>query len=153
MAYNIVKVTRSNYHHFDDMIFWRMHNKERTEEQKLLSKGEENSRVLDELDNPNLYIYAVVIERKMVGWISLIYLPKVGKFGGQGHVYVDELWIQPLYRRKGLAKELMKKADEMAKALDVTGIRLYVNATNQEAKDLYERCGYSCSCSAFLMEK
>lgn len=73
--------------------------------------------------------------------------------GGQGHIYVDELWIQPLYRRKGLAKELMKKADEMAKALDVTGIRLYVNATNQEAKDLYERCGYSCSCSAFLMEK
>ena len=139
MEYNTIKVTKNNYHQFEDMIFWRIHNKERTEEQKLLSKEKMNSRILNELNNSNLYIYAVVIESRMVGWISLIYLLKVGKFGRKGHIYIDELWIHPLYRRNGLAKELMKKADEIAKTLDLTGIRLYVNITNQEAKELYER--------------
>lgn len=40
-------------------------------------------------------------------------MPKVGKYNGFGHVYVDELWIHPSYRRNGLAYELMKKAEAL----------------------------------------
>lgn len=78
---------------------------------------------------------------------------KVGKYNGKGHIYVDELRIQPLYRKQGLAKELMNKADELAIAMKATGIRLYVNTDNPTALNLYEKCRYDCACSAYLMEK
>jgi ribosomal protein S18 acetylase RimI-like enzyme len=146
MKHNIVKVDSGNYSLFDDMIYWRMNNIER-----IASKEPVPQSILNELENPNLYIYAIEVEGKYVGWISLIYMPKVGRFNGHGHIYVDELWIEPSYRRNGFAYELMKLADVLKQEKCATGIRLYVNAENPGAKKLYEKCGYSVSCSAYLL--
>lgn len=54
-----------------------------------------------------------MVDKRYVGWISLIYMPKAGKWNGHGHIYVDELWIEPSFRGQGLAKALMRKADEL----------------------------------------
>ena len=99
MNFKIVRVTAENYSKFDDMIYWRM-----TGESRKQNKQEVNADIKLELLNPNLYIYALEFEDIFVGWISLIYLPKVGKFNGHGHVYIDELWIEPSYRKRGLSK-------------------------------------------------
>lgn len=148
MNYKIVKVNSENYSLFDDMIYWRMNGSERLPVKEVISQS-----ILSELSNPNLFIYAVEVERRYVGWISLIYMPKVGKYNGFGHVYVDELWIHPLYRRNGFAYELMKKAEELKQEKFATGIRLYVNVDNISAKKLYEKCDFIVSCSAYLMER
>lgn len=103
--------------------------------------------------NCNLHIYALDVKNKFVGWISLVYIPKVRKFNGHGHIYIDELWIEPSYRNNGLAKALMRKADEIAEELCATGIRLYVSEDNSNAWNLYKRCGYKESGKAFFMEK
>lgn len=148
MNYSIVKIEEENYSLFDDMVYWRMNGNERVTSKQIVSQN-----ILNELRNPNLFIYAVETEGRYVGWISFIYMPKVGKYNGYGHVYVDELWVQPLYRQNGLASELMKKAEELKQKKCAAGIRLYVNADNMNAKKLYEKCDFSVSCSAYLMEK
>ena len=107
-----------------------------------------------ELTNPNLYVYAVMAESRYVGWISLIYISKVGsRWNGHGHVYIDELWVEPTFRGRGFAKALMKKADDLKRELEATGIRLYVNVNNPTAKKLYEHCDYQEDGQAYFMEK
>ena len=148
MEYKVVRVSEENYSSFSDMIHWRI-----TENQRLSTTDEINDNIKKELSNCNFYVFAVEIKNIFVGWISIIYLPKVGKYNGQGHVYIDELWIEPSHRSKGLAKALMEKAEDVSKELNATGIRLYVNEENPNAKNLYEKCGFIESGKAYFMEK
>ena len=148
MNCSIERIGEANYPLFDDMIFWRESGQEREPLEATVSE-----KVKKELENPDLYVYAAKVDNRYVGWISLVYIPKVGRWQGQGHVYVDELWVAPKYRGQGLAKELMKKADELVTKLGAIGARLYVNTGNPTAKRLYERCGYREDGQAFFMEK
>lgn len=148
MDYKITKINMENYSKFDDMIFWRVNGVERKVSNPLI-----NVEIIEELANPNLYIYAIQIQEKYIAYIELVYIPKVGKYNGHGHIYVDELWVQPAYRNQGFAKTLMKKADELAINLKAKGVRLYVNIDNLNAQNLYSECGYSNCGTAYFMEK
>lgn len=148
MEPKIYRINKNNYSLFDDMIFWRENGFERNPSSTSISEQIEN-----ELTNPNLYIYAAMINGRYIGWISLIYIPKVGKWKGHGHIYVDELWVAPNYRGQGFGKMLMKKADDLKMELGATGIRLYVNVNNITARKLYEHCGYREDGQAYFMEK
>lgn len=145
---NIVRIGVDNYPLFDDMLFWREHGAERPR-----GTGTLPAAVEQELRNPNLCLFAAEMEGRFVGWISLVYIPKVGKWQGHGHVYVDELWVAPEFRRRGVGAALMAKADEMKAKWNAAGIRLYVNAGNPGAKRLYEACGFSADGQAIFMEK
>lgn len=148
MEYSIEKIGLENYTRFDDMIYWRMNG-----EQRIPSCEPVNSSIKNELLNPNIYIYAIRVESIYVGWISLIYMPKVGRFNGHGYVYVDELWVEPSYRNNGFAKVLMEKADKISTQLNASGIRLYVNLENPIALKLYKKCGFQKNGEAIFMEK
>lgn len=149
MKIQIEKISSQNYSQFDDMVFWRENGHERIPSSSPISE-----RMQQELNNPNLYVYAALAEGRYVGWISLVYIPKIGsRWNGHGHVYVDELWVQPNYRGRGYAKALMQKADELQKQLEATGVRLYVNVNNPTARRLYETCGYLEDGQACFMEK
>ena len=144
----IEKIDANNYSLFDDMVFWREQGNEREPSQTAVSE-----QIKNELSNPDLYVYAAKVEGRYVGWISCVYIAKVGRWNGHGHVYVDELWVEPSYRGNGFAKALLKKADELKDKLGATGIRLYVNVNNPIAKKLYEACGYIEDGKAIFMEK
>ncbi len=146
-TYKIVRVKKENYPLFDDMIFWRETGFERVGLQISVSK-----RIKKELKNPNLYVYAAEIDGRFVGWISLVYVPKIGKWKG-GHVYVDELWVAPPFRGLGLSRILMGEAEVLRKKLGAVGIRLYVNSENEIAKNLYSSCDYTETGRAIFMEK
>lgn len=138
-----------NYSRFDDMVFWRENGCEREPTHTPVSEQMEK-----QLANSNLQVYAVEVENRYVGWISLVYIPKIGsRWKGRGHVYVDELWVEPGYRGRGYAKALMAKAEELKREWDANGIRLYVNVNNPTAQKLYERCGYREDGQACFMEK
>ena len=139
----IHRIDKENYCCFADMVYWREHGQERVPAQV---------EAPEELNNPNLWIYAAEAEGRFVGWISLVYIPKVSRVV-KGHVYVDELWVQPDYRRRGIAKALLAKADELAAQLEATGVRLYVNTQNPEAQALYEAVGFCEDGTALFMEK
>jgi ribosomal protein S18 acetylase RimI-like enzyme len=151
--YKIIKVDTQNYSMFDDMVFWRVNRRERTNAEKSEAVNNSFSDVYLALENPNLYVYAALDNDKFVGWISIIYMPKIGRLNGLGHIYVDELWVEPIYRKQGIADKLMKKADELLNITASAGVRLYVNTENPSAKVLYEKCGFSESGTAYFMEK
>lgn len=148
MEYKIEKVEDHNYPLFEDMVFWRETGTERKPSCAFASQA-----LKHELENPNLFVYAALARGRYVGWISLIYMPKIGKWNGHGHIYVDELWVEPSFRRKGIAKALMQKADKLKTELNAAGIRLYVNVQNPTAQKLYQDCGYKENGRAYFMEK
>ena len=79
MEFAIEKVMAEKYPLFEDMVFWRQTGRERA------PSAEPISRQIDhELGNPNLHLYAAMAQNCYVGWISLVYIPKVGKWGGPG---------------------------------------------------------------------
>jgi len=151
MEYSIERVTQDNYPLFDDMVFWRINNRERTENER--NETRDFSEVAATLANENLYVYAVQTESKFAGWISIAYIPKVGRTNGKGHLFIDELWVAPGYRRNGMAQALMKRADELSRELNTLGLRLYVSMDNAEAIPLYEKCGYQRLSEAYFMQK
>lgn len=55
---------------------------------------------------------------------------------------VDQHFVAPWAREHGLAKLLLKAAEEEAKKLGLSVVRLRVNATLATAIKLYESCGY-----------
>ena len=148
MNYRIERIDEDNYPLFDAMIFWRENGFEREPLWTPVPK-----QIKKELSNPNLYVYAARVGNRYVGWISLLYLPKVGRWKGHGHIYVDELWVEPSFRGQGMAKALMQKADELKVKLEATGVRLYVNVNNPAARRLYDVCGYQENGQAYFMEK
>ena len=148
MEYKIVNIDASNYARFSDMVYWRINGVERKTDSAPVSQ-----RLQDELLNPNLEVYGVEVGQRLVGWISLVYIPKIGKYDGFGHVYVDELWVQREYRRNGFAEALMLKADEFAAKVQATGVRLYVGSENSGARTLYEKMGYKAAGDAVFMVK
>ena len=149
MDYIIERIDTNNYALFDDMVFWRENGFERAP-----SRASVSEQMKKELSNPNLHVYAVKADGRFVACISLIYIPKIGsRWNGHGHIYVDELWVEPNFRGKGYAKALLKKADDLKIELKATGIRLYVNVNNPAAKNLYERCGYKADGQADFMVK
>ena len=148
MEIQIVRVDCENYARFADMVFWRKNGEERTP-----STDAPSAQICAELQNENLCVYAAEADGRFVGWISLIYLPKIGHWGGRGHVYVDELWVAPACRRMGIAKRLLSEADAMADELGAHGVRLYVNIENPGAQLLYAGLGYEPSGTAVMMEK
>ena len=150
MDYSIVRVNKSNYQMFDDMVFFRINGCERTEPAEI----QNFDMVCEALDNKNLYVFAAQWKNKFIGWISVIYIPKIGKTNGRGHLFIDELWINPAFRKKGIANALMKQADALSQEINTIGLRLYVNTANDEAISLYEKCGYASKLgTALFMEK
>ena len=148
MKFEIDRIDISNYNLFEDMVFWRENGFERRSLQAPVSE-----RIKKELENPNLYLYAIMVDNRYVGWLSLVYIPKVGRWKDGGHVYVDELWVAPSFRGRGFGKALLQKADELKTELEATGIRLYVNVNNPIAQKLYGSCGYREDGQAYFMEK
>jgi ribosomal protein S18 acetylase RimI-like enzyme len=142
----IVRIDEANYPAFADMLYWRATGQERSPAGTPLPE-----RYRSELNHPGLQVYAYETEGRFVGWISLAYIPKVSRC--HGHVYVDELWVAPEFRRRGIAAKLMGEADRLCKELDASGIRLYVNTENPGARALYEKCGFTADGTAHWMSK
>lgn len=82
MEFKIEKIHADNYSLFDDMIFWRETGEERKPTTLPVAEA-----IRNELENPNLHLYAAKKQNRYVGCISFIYLPKVGKWQGRGHIY------------------------------------------------------------------
>jgi ribosomal protein S18 acetylase RimI-like enzyme len=57
--------------------------------------------------------------------------------------FIDELYIEPEFRRKGLGRRAMEFVEEKACALGVNALHLEVDHSNDPAAELYRRGGYT----------
>ena len=135
------------------MVYWRLNGKEKIQTKKFETKTQIPRDIKNILSNDNHIVYLALANNKMIGWTALCFIPKLGMLKSKGHVYVDELWVEPSFRNKGIGKKLMKMADEWAFIKGSIGIRLYVNQDNYSAQRLYKNCGFNNSAAAIFMEK
>ena len=147
----IVQFTKENYPLFDELAFQRFYGRYQSEQAP--AHPQDGNRIAEALADPNLMVYAAVREGQWVGWISLIYMPKVSRTNGQGYLFVDELWTHPNHRRQGIAKQLVAHAETVCAQRKAVGIRLVVNADNREAINLYQSSGYAERDVAVCMDK
>ncbi len=87
----------------------------------------------------NFFIYAVQHREELVGYVSVVFIPKPD--GRIGTLYVDELWVLEEFRRQGLARCLMDEVVRLGYRLNAWELRLYVNETNQAARHFYQSLG------------
>jgi ribosomal protein S18 acetylase RimI-like enzyme len=66
--------------------------------------------------------------------------------------FIDELYIEPQYRRQGIGRRAMEFVEERARECGVNAIHLEVDDGNDPAAELYRRVGYEDH-SRFLMTK
>jgi ribosomal protein S18 acetylase RimI-like enzyme len=66
--------------------------------------------------------------------------------------FIDELYIEPQYRRQGIGRRAMQFVEERARELGVNAIHLEVDQGNDPAAELYRGAGYDDH-SRFLMTK
>jgi len=137
---------------FDNMVFYRGHGRYKNKEE--LKEKQDFNSYYTALRIQTFYVFAVQVEEQFVGYIFINYLPKVGITNGRGWLYIDDLWVNPNFRRKGIANALMKKADNLSKEMNTAGLRLYVNTENPDGISLYKKCGYVQKFgTALFMEK
>ena len=142
MNYSIVRINKENYPLYDDMVFSRVNDRERSPEER--EESHDYGSNLTALADNNLRVYAAKVGEKFVGWIAAVFIPKIGhpNYGGKGHLFIDELWTDPAFRRCGIAHALMTEAEKAAKEMNAVGLRLYVGDDNPGALALYTKCGY-----------
>jgi len=152
MNYCIVRVDKDNYFMFDDMIFRRRHERGKTEDEQ--KEIQDFSQAHLALENKGFYVFAAQTGNKFVGYICMVYIPKVSRTNGSGHLFIDELWVNPDFRKRGIARALMEKADAFSTEMNTLGLRLYVNTANDAGISFYRKCGYEEKYgTALFMEK
>lgn len=127
----ITKIHKDNIHLFEEIY------QERTSK-KLNSKA---------IEDDHLYLY-VIHDKSVYGWVSVVKIPKVGQ---TDYVYyLDELYIAPIYRHKGYAKQLL---DHMDQTFKNHAQRLYVELSNDDAINLYEKQHFKKQNQCYYMTK
>ena len=103
------------------------------------------------LASPDLGEAWVFLDRETpVGYIVLTFGYSF-EFHGRDS-FIDELYIEPQYRRQGIGRRAMQFVEERARELGVNAIHLEVDQGNDAAAELYRRAGYDDH-ARFLMTK
>lgn len=70
-----------------------------------------------------------------------LWFPSFSTWFGRPGVYVQDLYVAPLFRKLGVAEQLMRRLANETKRTGGTYIRLSVDANNASATRFYERIG------------
>lgn len=92
------------------------------------------------LSSENLYTFGALVEKRLVGTVTLICETKIKI---KHRATIVAMYVLPEYRKSGVGKALMNKAITKAKELKgIEQIYLAVTASNEPAKQLYGSLGF-----------
>jgi ribosomal protein S18 acetylase RimI-like enzyme len=97
--------------------------------------------VRDLIANPSLGALFVVTEPERVEAYLVITFGYSLEFGGRD-AFVDELYVAPTARKKGLGTSALDVAEQVCREAGVRALHLEVERTNLGAKSLYEKRGF-----------
>lgn len=81
------------------------------------------------------------VAEEPAGYLLAVRVPKAD--ARVGFLFVDELYTLPAYRRMGVARALLERAQSLAGELGLAGVRLLVRPDNEAARTLYRSCGFA----------
>ena len=103
-----------------------------------------------ENDEANKVFIAAAADKMVIGWVHVsIYKTLIAK----KTAIILGLVVSKDYRRAGIGRMLMEKAELWAQAKGCFGIRLYSNITRAEAHQFYHRLGYEETANSLLFQK
>ena len=85
----------------------------------------------------------IVAEDKgeIIGFILYNIRPK-GKLFKEDYIYIEDLYISEEYRKKGVAKKLMKEIEKIAKIKKIYILRVGSDIRNRTANSMYNKLNY-----------
>ena len=84
----------------------------------------------------------VAIESESIVGIATV-APDLNMLDHSGTVWnIADVWVKPSYRRRGIARHLVKASEERAIRDGATEVRLQVYASNDAASMMYGQLGY-----------
>src|SRR5262249_16028412 len=63
------------------------------------------------------------------------------EFGGR-QATVTDFYLAPLFRRRGIGREALRRVEELLRTLGVRALELQVTARNAKALIFYQGCGF-----------
>jgi ribosomal protein S18 acetylase RimI-like enzyme len=85
-------------------------------------------------------VWLILEQQKPAGYVVLT-LGFSFEYHGR-EAFIDELYVEPEHRRKGLGRQAMEFSAERAREMGVHAIHLEVDHGNEPALELYRRDGY-----------
>ncbi|ERJ11952.1 GNAT family N-acetyltransferase [Haloplasma contractile] len=143
MCIEIIEVKKKNYSEFMDMINWRQSGvraKELRKEDKLNPYSIQQLSYGDCLTSNHFFIYAAKVNNEMVGYINACVIPKPDR--RKGTLFIDEVWTQPSYRNRGIARTLLNRVIELGEELNLWECRLTFDLTNKASTKIYREAGF-----------
>jgi ribosomal protein S18 acetylase RimI-like enzyme len=77
------------------------------------------------------------------GFAQLRYRPWVYSAGPNAHAYLEELYVVPALRGRGIGRALLDLALQTARSEGATQIELGTSETDEAARSLYESAGFT----------
>ncbi|MEJ1932759.1 GNAT family N-acetyltransferase [Nostoc sp. NIES-2111] len=65
--------------------------------------------------------------------------------------FIHDLWVEPEYRKQGIAKQIVEQTIERLRQIGVEQIRLDTATANEAARKLFTSCGFRLSTIEMLM--
>ncbi|WP_425043910.1 GNAT family N-acetyltransferase [Primorskyibacter sp. S87] len=100
---------------------------------------------------PHGCIYLIGPARAPLGYAIITFGWSV-EFGGMD-AFLDEIYIRPAVRGRGIASEVLHDLPKALAEAGVCAIHLEVNRENETAQRLYERAGFCLRAKYLLMSK
>lgn len=94
----------------------------------------------DFLHGDRCVLLLACLEGEMAGSLLAVRVPKAD--ARLGFLFVDELYVLPPFRRRGVGRALLERVQALAVEMGLAGVRLMVRPGNEAARWLYRRCGF-----------
>jgi ribosomal protein S18 acetylase RimI-like enzyme len=96
-------------------------------------------------------VWFIVSEGAVCGYVALCFGFSI-ELGGRD-AFVDELFIEPAYRNRGLGTQALQQAGDAVRADGVVALHLEVRRDNAEAQRYYERLDFRKRDRYFFMTR
>ena len=108
---------------------------------------------LERLANSERNVFLVTEdEEKLVGFLAATVEREIPIYRLQEYAFIHDIWVEPEYRQKGVARQMVMQAIERFEQIGVKQIRLDTAAINEAARKLFASCGFRISTIEMLME-
>ncbi|MDH7490566.1 MAG: GNAT family N-acetyltransferase [Anaerolineae bacterium] len=94
----------------------------------------------DFLAGDGFWVLLARVDDEPAGVAHVCRIPKAD--ARRGFLFVDELFVHPAHRRKGVATALLDRVAAMGRELGLAGVRLLVRPENAAARALYMKAGF-----------
>lgn len=89
---------------------------------------------------------------KLVAFLAATVEPEISIYSLQEFAFIHDIWVEPEYRKKGIAPQIIKLSVERFQEMGIKQIRLDTVAANESARRLFKSCGFRVSTMEMLME-